>query len=674
MGVISTQGIKFQLVANDTILDIFKDEPILLSDNVTGLFDLGIVPADFTRQIMLPGSKKNNAFFEHVYDISVQSPDTFATNVKVPCYIDFNGIYLAQGYLQLNKVVLYQNKFIDSYEVTIYGAVSSFAREVQRNFLTDMTSSLAQFNHTASYDNIINSWAGNLFSGSIVYPMADYGQKLVYSPDTAFTGIDSNEGGMCVQDYKPAIKIKEVWDAIFNEYGYTYSGSFWQQGWLDSVYMICNNKLRYPVFQEEELETYGLGTIAPASGSTNNKLTRDASFLLPWSNITSNPGGNFRDNLVWGTDYSTRIRGRINLNFAVIKTGNGNYVPQFALVVKNIDTGATESTTYLVDINQYMENVRTYDVSQGNKTGTATYEVPMNYSTSTLPSGSYQFYLNYYTLPTTGGPFIDVYLNPSGSLKSYLAIDKMNQLGEGWVMNIGDNMPFGTRGIKQIDFITAIQKKFNLVIYPSKTVRNEFVVESFNNWYDKGRRWDFNKYVNLNEKIEVIPANNFAVNELNFGDKLDADYVSQQFSKQANREYGKTYYVDQENFFSQGKFEVVPSSASSPIVYLQGTGVSGSAASGGPIAYQLTGEYKLSYYGGGDYERICQYATSGPYTLYSSTGLLEPGAVLYYDEYGNNLVTNYSYLVATDYCRLWELNPITGVVVDDTYYNCPYCV
>jgi hypothetical protein len=674
MGVISTQGIKFQLVANDTILDIFKDEPILLSDNVTGLFDLGIVPADFTRQIMLPGSKKNNAFFEHVYDISVQSPDTFATNVKVPCYIDFNGIYLAQGYLQLNKVVLYQNKFIDSYEVTIYGAVSSFAREVQRNFLTDMTASLAQFNHTASYNNIVNSWEGNLFSGSIVYPMADYGQKLVYSPDTLFTGIDSNEGGMCVQDYKPAIRIKEVWDAIFNEYGYTYSGSFWQQGWLDSVYMICNNKLRYPVFQEEELETYGLGTIGPASGSTNNKLTRDTPFLLPWSNITSNPGGNFRDNLVWGTEYPTRIRGRINLNFSVIKTGNGNYVPRFELLVKNIDTGATESTTTLVDINQYMEAIRTYDISQGNKTGTATYEVPANYSTSTLQSGSYQFYLNYGTVPISGGPFIDVYLNPSGSLKSYLAIDKMNQLGEGWVMNIGDNMPFGTRGIKQIDFITAIQKKFNLVIYPSKTVRNEFVVESFNNWYDKGRRWDFNKYVNLNEKIEVIPANNFAVNELNFGDKLDADYVSQQFSKQANREYGKTYYVDQENFFSQGKFEVVPSSASSPIVYLQGTGVSGSAQSGGVVATQLTGDYKLSYYGGYDYERVCQYATSGPYTLYSSTGLLEPSAVLYYDAYGNNLVTNYSYLVDTYDCSLWQISPLNGVVVDNTYYNCPYCV
>ena len=55
-------------------LDTFSDEQILVSDNVTGLFDLGILPSDFTRQISIPGTKKNNAFFQHVYDIAVENP------------------------------------------------------------------------------------------------------------------------------------------------------------------------------------------------------------------------------------------------------------------------------------------------------------------------------------------------------------------------------------------------------------------------------------------------------------------------------------------------------------------------------------------------------------------------------------------------------------------------
>ena len=121
MGIASTQGLEFKLVANNEILDLFKDEQIMLSDNVTGLFDLGVIPADFTRQLTLPGTKKNNAFFEHYYDISIVSPEIFATNKKVQCYLDFGGFYLAQGYLQLNQVNVIDNKFIDSWEVSIYG-------------------------------------------------------------------------------------------------------------------------------------------------------------------------------------------------------------------------------------------------------------------------------------------------------------------------------------------------------------------------------------------------------------------------------------------------------------------------------------------------------------------------------------------------------------------------
>jgi len=129
-----------------------------------------------------------------------------------------------------------------------------------------------------------------------------------------------------------------------------------------------------------------------------------------------------------------------------------------------------------------------------------------------------------------------------------------------------------------IDFIKGIQKKFNLVIYPDKTKPNRLVVDTFNDWYRKGVRKDFNRYINLNEPIEVIPANNLAVNQLEFGDALDQDFISQQFSKAANREFGKTYYTDTQNYFSQGKLEVKTTFASTPLLQIAGTGLSGSVA------------------------------------------------------------------------------------------------
>jgi hypothetical protein len=610
--MISTQAFTFKLIANGEQLDIFKDEDIVVSNNVTGLFDLGILPADFTRQISLPGTKKNNAFFEHYYDISVESPFLFATNTKVPAYFDFDGILISNGYLQLNKVNVIANKFIDSYEVTIYGGLSSFGRDVNRLYLTDLTS-LESYNHTSSLQSITSSWAGNLFNGDIVYPLAEYGQQITYTPEENNFGIDSQFGGLCVQDFKPAIRIKPVIDAIFNEAGYTYTSSFLAEPWVDDVYMICNNTLKYPEYSTVNPETYGLFKIGPLSGSTDVTMSAGVDLQLPWSNIQTNPGGNMAGDLVWSTSYPTELRGVVNLNFNI--SSSTQSVPRFALRIKDSTSSTTISNQLLGNINDYLEEIRLYNAGA---TRPQTIETSQQFNSGLLPSGSYEFYLEYENSATSVGA-VQVVLDPGATLKSYLEVNKLTSIGDGLVMDIPSNMPFGTNGIKQIDFITSLQKKFNLVIYPNKTKLNEFIIETFNEWYKTGEVKDFNKYINVDDKIEVIPANNFAVNNLNFGDTLDTDYISQQFSKQANREYGKSYYTDTENFFSQGTFEVKTGFASGPLVRLNGTGLSGSV--GGITPPPVTSySFIMGNNGYSSEYDACNETYYYPTVVYASTG------------------------------------------------------
>jgi hypothetical protein len=580
MAIVSTQGFIFKLVANGIILDLFADEEIKLSDNVTGLFDLGVIPADFTRQISLPGSKKNNAFFEHVYDISVFNPDTFSTNVKVPCYLDFDGIYISQGYLQLNKVNVIANKFIDSYEVTIFGAISSFAKTITNTFLTQLTT-LSQYNHTASFSNISASWAGELFNGDIVYPLAEYGQKMKYTSGDLFFGIDDNEGGLTVQDFKPSIRMKAVWDAIFEYSGYTYSGSFFNEPFLDDIYLVCNRALRYPVFDNVDLENYGVISIAPISGSgqTDLNIPQLTATNLPWYSVTKDPSGVVGQNSSYTLEVTSSLKGILTLEVKLSGSLGG---PVTEFIVRDTGSLTQQSLTTLVNFNQFFEQNTYAMFAEGANGQNKTYTVSTEFTTGRLDPGTYYFGLQWRDI--FGAPYnnFTFVLDPNGKPKSSLQITKVEQAADERIMDIPLNMPFGTNGIKLIDFIKGIQKKFNLVIYPSKTKKNEFIVETFNNWYQAGEIKDFNRYINLDEKIEVIPANNLAVNELNFGDTLDQDYISQQFSKGANREYGKQYYTDTENFFSQGKFEVKTTLASSPLIQIAGTGISGSVAGVNP--------------------------------------------------------------------------------------------
>jgi len=650
MGIISTQAFTFRLIADGTQLDIFADEDILISNNVTGLFDIGVLPAEFTRQITLPGTKVNNAFFEHVYDISIDNPFLFATNIKVPAYIDFDSVYLIQGYIQLNKVNLLANKFIESYEITLFGSLSSFARDININYLTDL-SSLAKYNHTSSLQNITGSWSGSLFNGDIVYPLAEYGQRITYSPEENNFGIDSQYGGLCVQDFKPSIRVKPVLDAIFQEAGYTYSSSFMQEDWLNDVYMVCNNKLRYPIYSNIDAETYGLFKIGPISGSNMTNVTMSAStdLQLPWFNILTNPGGNYNSGTsVWSTSYGTELRGVVNLNFQI--SSSTQTVPVFALRIKDSTSGTTISNQRLGLINDYMTQISLYNAGP---TRVQTVEASPQFNSGFLPSGSYKFYLEY---EASGSGAVQVVLDPNNTVRSYLEVNKLTSIGDNLVMDIPSNMPYGTQGIKQIDFILGLQKKFNLVIYPNRNLPKQFIIETFNSWYNKGQVKDFNRYINLDKSIDVIPANNLAVNKLNFGDSLDTDYISQQFAKQANREYGKQYYTDTTNFYSQGSFDVKTTFGNSPLLRLAGTGVSGSV--GGinpPISQYSAGVWHFTSSG-------ALSACSSPIQIqiYTANGLLTSGQVAYIDQYGITPLTGYTYF--SNGTLIYSINSSTGVI------------
>lgn len=633
MGITSTQGYQFRLVANGTQLDLFKDETIKVSNNVTGLFDVDILPSEFSRTITVPGTKINNAFFEHVYDIAVNEPYLFETNVKVPAYFDFGGIYLVQGYLQLLKVNVLANKFIDSYEVSIFGSLSSFSRDLNRTYLTDLTGSLAKYDHYSFPSVIASSWTGGLHSGSVVYPLAEYGQAINYS-DEAFFGTDDIEGALNVQNFKPAIRVKAVWDAIFEEFGYTYTGSFWEQEWLNDVYMLGNNSLKYPEYDGVDLETYGQIKISAISGSgtSNISMSADTTMAVKWYNIQSDPTKFVGANSQYTIQKLTKLRGTIDLNFKVMSTGAGNSAPQFYLHLVPVGGSVPASTTNLVEINNYMQAV----VLANTATVNTTYNLQTRYNTATVPAGNYYFALEYRNY---NGSNMQIVLDPGDSPKGALTVGEVCQAADGRLLEMARNMPFGTSGIKCIDFVKGLQRKFNLVIYPSKTKQNQFIIETFNKWYKQGQIKDFNKYINLDEKIEVIPANNLAVNKLEFGDTLDQDYVSQQFAKGANREYGKTYYIDTENFFSQGEFKVQSGFASSPLLLVPGSGISGSAGSDTP-----TNTLNISVEDGYDYVETITCLFSSYSNTYFET------VVKLVDENGTEVVnTGFPITVAINY-------------------------
>ena len=517
MSVNTSRG-SAKLVSGNIFLDLFKEEDVKVSNNITQLFDLGAVPSNFTQNFTLPA-----------YDISIDFPENFNTNQKVDAYLDFDGIYVVSGYIQLLKVNI-KDKYIDSYEISLFGQVSKFNRDINLKFLTELDE-LNIYNHTASIANITASWSNDLFSGSIVYPIADYGKHISYNP-TLLTAINNPSGGFFVQDFKPAIKVKKVMDAIFSDLGYTYTSSFLEQTWFDDIYMICNNQGQYPEFTERNLDTFNQFRVRqyissslqdirqPISATGNESLTaifngqeynfnnayQAGQFFVPF---TSSIDFTFNMNLEYGPTGST-------------PTGSGG--PQFSIDFINLTSSIT--------------------------------------TTSSLPSINSNIAIQVGRVQNTA----KTQIKQAETFKVTLL-----------VMNIANNMPFGNSGIKYVDFIRSIQKKFNLIIYADKRNNNQFIIETFNDWYNRGRVIDFDGYVQTDQGIQVIPANTLAYQKLTFKDKSEVDFYGSLFKTQSNREFGQEFFVDTTNQFSQGEFRVETQFGSSPLVLPADTLKSGSS-------------------------------------------------------------------------------------------------
>jgi len=475
--------------------------------------------------------------------------------------------------------------------------------------------------------------------------------------------MDDVNGALTVQNFKPAIRVKDVWDAVFDTTGYTYSSSFMNSAFLDDVYMICNNSLKYPEFSSVDLEGYGKIKVGAISGSgmTDINLPSGSFVTLPWYNELSDPQG-FYNNGAYRVDKATNLTGVLNINVNVSCSVNnmpGTLSANGTWQIRLLETGS--STPYSTRAIQ--SYIFFFDQLQQSRTGgiNTTYELATEFKFDSVPTGSYYFQIRQSpNFPSAVAALPVVTLDPLSTTKSFLEIKQVNQAADGRVMDIPSNMPFGTTGIKLVDFIKGIQKKFNLIIYPDRNNTNNIIVETFNNWYNKGEIKDFNKYLNLNKPIDVISANNLAVNKLNFGDTLDTDYISQQFSKAANREYGKQYFVDNQNFFSQGEFEVKTTFASNPLIKIAGTGLSGSVSGIDiPASAFLAGTAVFSP------SSNIAYACGAPFTfeVFTVSGEFTQGEIAYYDRYKITPITSYYYFTPQyGGAETIEINRVNGTI------------
>jgi hypothetical protein len=111
---------------------------------------------------------------------------------------------------------------------------------------------------------------------------------------------------------------------------------------------------------------------------------------------------------------------------------------------------------------------------------------------------------------------------------------------------------FPPNDFKQIDFITSVNKYFNMVCVPHITKPKTLVVEPIIDYIGKGKILDWSNKIDFDSPITVSPTTNILNGTLMFNFKLDQDYANQQFNIANNRIFG-TYELQLNQDYKDNK-------------------------------------------------------------------------------------------------------------------------
>lgn len=220
----------------ETPVDLFGDETIQLTRQIKELQDLSNAHTDFTQQFTIPSTPTNDPIFQNYFDENILL-DGWNAFLKLDAAIYIHGLPVFDGCIELTGVE-FKNGLPRQYNIVFYGQSKKAIADWGEKILNEVDWSA--YNHTVSYANVVSSWAGGLLSGKIMYPIADWHLGMQYCKVPV---VENNlyDQGLSVNDLRPAILLKEMVTACFDDIGYTISGSLLDKDNFTDLYVIPQN-------------------------------------------------------------------------------------------------------------------------------------------------------------------------------------------------------------------------------------------------------------------------------------------------------------------------------------------------------------------------------------------------------------------------------------------------
>ena len=535
---------------NSSILDLYENEKMHLNYKFTDITDFASV-GNYSQEFRVPASATNVDFFGAIFNVNFDG--WFDFRKKVEAVLTVNTIPIASGHIQVKKLYWQSGKLFE-FEIVFFGEVPNLARLLNEKKLKDIETIVAgdldydllhEYVETPPNEHTIltlcdkwNLTASNV-EGQPVYSTVIAGQPT-YKP-------------LYVGHLTPAVKAQYLFDEIMNDAGLQYSSDYLGDI-LENVYVpfVNGQYLNSSLGLNDNASKLAVAanvnglTFAPSNNIYNlySALTEYEDAGLNWS------AGVFTVPYTAQYSFNIAANGRVN---TLNGEDFGNYPVKILVYVNDVFAYEYEllQTSYLF----FLNTTQTYAFNGGDT---------VKFKLQILPQDS------------TAGTFTwDVDLFGNATVSQFGSGLELTSVGTA-LTNDTVLMEFNAPDMKQIDFMTSIQKMFNLVFVADKTLPNTLRIEPMVEYIASGNTLDWSQKLDLSKDIMYSPTTDLQKAKFTFTYAEDGDYFNSVY-KDNGRIYGR-YEVTESDFevineFATGEEKVELAFASTPSAPVENTDV-----------------------------------------------------------------------------------------------------
>ena len=546
--------------------DLIEAEPIVIDYLATEIKDPATRKVSSSRTITLAGSQNNDNIFKQLFVLGKDNNFvTFDPKLRVVAFLQIGASNILDGFFQLLEIRHTGNGH--QYIGVLYSEGKSLFSEMGDSFIIgnptsandidlDSNTTLNYWNYDSS--NFSKTLINNFISSNREAQITVIDDGLSTTPSGVYT--------LPRESMRLALKMKHIWDRIFQKYGQTYSSTFINSNFFKSLVYLDTHK---------SVPTNSLFNAVQVGMNTNNDWYDSLFNIIKFNNKIYdlsnryNPSSGLYTGLGLPRTFSafSQLRVKARIRFLANYTIATQTIPITTQIQLQGPTGPLASGT---SVTQNITVGGTYTSGQTvefNLTGLdpSQYTIFYNFTVPSVGTGStIRTQVNITAPPVTGAPLVEYEINVlPGSELSIKPTDPKILYGD-----VYPKSSVIANQHKQKDFVGDIIKMFNCyVLYDGIN----YIVEPRDTFYNLGTTLDWTDKVDRSTDFTLVPIGQLNWKQITFKAAVDKDYYSTKHNVDYNEVYGQQDVFNGNEFIKDTKDVTLkftpPLSASTAIGY-----------------------------------------------------------------------------------------------------------